>query len=882
MSIASFAPSGATPRRRVPAAVVVLLAAALLFTWSSRCAADPMEDARRAYLDGRYEEAVRLYRAFAAAHETDAPADAAMAHNNACVLLMNLGDHRTALDECRAALRLRRGLDDDASLARTLNNLGLVSQNLGRYDDAGEAFREALELSRAAGDAEAQAVHLANLAGLATVEGRYALALARHEAVAELARRHAGEPWAAAQRRITRINRGVVLEKLEDFSGSLELYRRVMTEAAELTPRTRASVLVNMGVAYRNLGDPVRAVESLQQAVRLYEAEGDTSGLSNALLNLGVVRHLNLGQPGLAEDAYRAALTMAEASGDRTEEIQDLYYLGRLLLEQGRLEAAAAMLERCLSAAEESGSAEGRWSSLEGLGRLAAARGERRLAVERFEAAMEAVETVRASLADLGHRSGYFGAKRTIYAAAVDVLWELERSEPGQGHAAHAFHIAQRAKARDLMDATGAAGRSARPATAAELAPRLGGAAVLEYFLGEQRLFLWVLDAGGVTMHDLGDAAPVLAGVARLHRSLAHGRPADPELVERLSRTLLPVAPVAAGRVRIAPDGRLHYLPFEILRTAGGSGRPLVETTTVSYLPSASALPPAGRRRREPPARVVCFGDPRLPNQLPAAGEVDYAVLQALPVARRELAAVRRWMGRRSLVFLGDEATEAALRASAAEGARVIHLATHTVVDERAGRGSAIVLTPSADDDGLLRPAEISGLEVNAHLTVLAGCRTALGSGHDGQALASLTGSFLGAGSAAVLATLWDVDDAATGAFMDQLYHQLSLGLTPAEALRRAKLRLLADPRWSAPSQWAAYILIGDAPPVHGRLAPVAWAALVAALLLAAGALLAWRRRGRRRVLGGATSPSPSAPGTPAIPASGPAPRPRRRGPRGR
>ena len=43
-----------------------------------------------------------------------------------------------------------------------------------------------------------------------------------------------------------------------------------------------------------------------------------------------------------------------------------------------------------------------------------------------------------------------------------------------------------------------------------------------------------------------------------------------------------------------------------------------------------------------------------------------------------------------------------------ARGARVVHLATHTVIDERPGRGAAILLTASGDDDGLLSPEEIA------------------------------------------------------------------------------------------------------------------------------------------------------------------------------
>jgi CHAT domain-containing protein len=215
-----------------------------------------------------------------------------------------------------------------------------------------------------------------------------------------------------------------------------------------------------------------------------------------------------------------------------------------------------------------------------------------------------------------------------------------------------------------------------------------------------------------------------------------------------------------------------------------------------------------------------------------------------LPAAQKELETIGGLLGGQSRVFTGEGATEQAFRESFARGARVVHFATHTVVDERPGGGAAILLTAAGEDDGLLSPREIAGLEGRADLAVLAACSTALGSGEDGGALVSLTGSFLAAGSPAVVATLWDVGDAATAAFMEQLYAQLGRGLPPDEALRAAKLRLRADPRWNRPALWAGYVLVGEAPPVaSGRRA---WLWGMGALALIVLALAGFGLFGRR------------------------------------
>ncbi|HEV2853157.1 MAG TPA: CHAT domain-containing tetratricopeptide repeat protein [Thermoanaerobaculia bacterium] len=797
---------------------------------------------------GRLQEALREYHAVAAATERSDPAVAGTALNNSCLILMDLGDYRTALPDCRKALTLLRAAGDRETLSRALNNLGLVLQVLGEPAEAERSFREALAINRGLGDAEAQVINLSNLGALAVAAGRYSAAFALHTEAEAISTRHAGEPWAAEQVRVARLNQGVALEKMGAYREALGLYKGLLSESGEMDPGRRAALLVNTGVLYRNLGDPVRAVEAFREAVVEYRRMGDTAGVSNAWLNLGLAQHLNLERPGEAEMAFREALRLAEESGDRTEEVQDLFYLGRLLLERGRLDEAKAVYRRCLEVAEASGSAEGRWAAREGLGRIARARGDLAGALGHLERALSEIEQVRAGIAR-PRRAGYFGDKRAVYAAAVETLGALERREPGRGWGERGLAVVQRAKARDLLDALGSGRQPAAPLGAAELRARVREGAVLEYFLGESHLYLWVIGPGGIRFHDLGAKAPVLDAVTRLHHDLASGLDPKPNTMTALSRVLLGAARPPSrngGPLRIAPDGALRYLPFELLEDPAAPGVPLIERRAVSYLPSASTLAALGHQDRSEGVRLLGIGDPvvtRKNGGSPTPREllVERFGLAPLPASSREIASAARLLGGQAIEITGDRATKKALREAVARGARVVHLATHTVIDERPGRGAAILLTASDDDDGLLSPEEIAALDDRSDLTVLAACRTALGTGEEGQALASLTGSFLAAGSRSVLATLWDVGDAETAAFMEQFYFELGRGLPPAEALQAAKNRLRADSRWNRPSLWSGYVLIGDAPAVVPRRVPwAAWIAGAVAILLAALAFRRW------------------------------------------
>ncbi|HXU45558.1 MAG TPA: CHAT domain-containing protein, partial [Thermoanaerobaculia bacterium] len=787
----------------------------------------------------RLDEALAGYRAAAPGLERSDPEGAATARNNACAILNDRGDYRAALAECREALRLRRGLADPVALARTLNNLGLARQSLGRTAEAEAAFREALALNRRAGDAEGEGINLANLGVAAIDAGRYGRALSAYREAEALARAHAAEPWAADQARISRINEGVVLEKLGAYEEALDLYRGLLAAGPALGPHLRASLIANAGTLDRNLGDPRRAIAAYEEAAAIYSRLGDRAGLSNARLNLGIARHLNLGDRRSAEADYRAALAGARAAGDRSEEIQDLFYLGRLLLEERRLPEAEQAFRDCLAAAEASGSAEGRVAAHEGLGRIFAARGDVRGALASLEQAMGEIEHTRAEIGSRRFQASYFGDRRAVYAAAVELL-ARQAARGVAGAAERALEITERAKVRELVDALGAPATGATPATgaparSADLArwARAGGAPILDYFLGEKDLFLWRIDPSGIRLFDLGPAEPVLSAVRRLHRELAAGRaPAESELAALARALIAPLGPMnGISRLRIAPDGALRYLPFELL--PGADGVALVERVAIRYEPSATAALALSRRGRSgvPDRAFLGFGSPRLPAPGPAPTPAGLLAarfaLGPLPGAAGEIAASAGRLPGSRASFLGARATEAAFRREAAQGARVLHFATHAVFDERAGRGAAILLTPAGDDDGLLEPAEIAGLAVPAGsaehsarigLAVLSACSTALGPDpRGGGALASLTGAFLAAGASGVVASLWDVGDRATAVFMDQFYAQLGRGLPPDEALAAAKRRLRATPGWNRPEAWAAFVLIGEPPPVAPR-----------------------------------------------------------------
>jgi CHAT domain-containing protein len=202
-------------------------------------------------------------------------------------------------------------------------------------------------------------------------------------------------------------------------------------------------------------------------------------------------------------------------------------------------------------------------------------------------------------------------------------------------------------------------------------------------------------------------------------------------------------------------------------------------------------------------------------------------VLAAAPTSARlrhaeaEARAVAATFGEPQLLLLGGAATESAFK-DAADGFRVLHLATHSRWNRLNPLLSGLDLEPSADDDGRLEVHEILAMRLQASLVTLSACETALGSDllgsvPSGDDFVGLTRAFLHAGGGAVLASLWEVDDRPTLELMRTTYGRLA-EIGPAAALAASPRAMLAsdDASLAHPASWAAFAIIGgtldDAP----------------------------------------------------------------------
>ena len=176
------------------------------------------------------------------------------------------------------------------------------------------------------------------------------------------------------------------------------------------------------------------------------------------------------------------------------------------------------------------------------------------------------------------------------------------------------------------------------------------------------------------------------------------------------------------------------------------------------------------------------------------------------------MAAVPAGRGMKALDF---DASRALVTSQALARYRVVHFATHGLLDSERPELSGIVLSlfdrQGRPQNGFLRLHEIYNLSLPADLVVLSACQTALGKEVKGEGLVGLTRGFMYAGASRVSASLWKVDDAGTAELMRRFYaHMLKDGQTPAAALRAAQVEMAGQTLWRSPYFWAAFVMQGD------------------------------------------------------------------------
>jgi tetratricopeptide (TPR) repeat protein len=603
-------------------------------------------------------------------------------------------------------------------------------------------------------------------------------------------------------RRISFSDLADVLHEVGDYSGGRALLRDMEQQIASPAPEAARALRFAQGLSHFDDGHLELARIAYRAALAIDVPRRDSSDRA-ALYNLVEIEVI-LGELDAAGRDLTAALaTLPDAPAPYMRSARAFF---TALVARARHDAAGAEASVRAELARAP-IADWAWQLEDLLGGALEDQGRLDEALRAYRRAIAAVEAMRTDLVTDALQTTLRNRKRAPYEAAFEI-------EARRGDRAAAMEIAELMWRRGVQDAFAAdsdpgeagdrdAGAPAidpaaeRVRSLATLVPQLGRpfqTATSPPVLARARsrdatdVLAYVEARGALWRDSRGDgparlerlALPV--GEARRLVADLRAHPDNATIADRLGGALIPAAALAASVDRplaIISDGVLADLPFAALRVRD---RWLVQLRTLQYWPALDVIGRAG-------VRAATGGDEAPAAVLAATGGRGSG--DDLVAARAEAIEVGHRLGVAPII--GDQATIAALRRAA--GARLLHLAAHGGL----GPGGAFVRLA----DGEVTAADIVTWHLAPRTVVLASC--ASGARPSGSMWGALGGAFLAAGSRAVVATLWSVEDAATATWVSEFY-AAGGDRDPTHALAVVQRRAIAS--GAPPRQWTALVVL--------------------------------------------------------------------------
>ncbi len=776
---------------------------------------------------GRYAEALAAFDAAEGGFQTlpGHEDDAATLGMNRGVILAELGRGSEALAAYQAAAAIFAQTGNHLRQAQTLENLGELHLWLGNYAQSLAAFDAArpwfqtldaaLELhilQRLTADAylalnllpEADAAYRDAIAGLAASGVAYDLG------------------WAQWGLGATLLRRGQLVEAGQALEAAATIF------AAAGNQHLRSAVLLEQAALAAAQGHSQAAMLRVQEALALTAEQDWPVQRVYACLRMA---DLLLPDSAAAEPFLAEAQRLAETLPLPPLRIGVQQRLGRLYRMQGRGDEAEATLSAALAEIERLRGGLARQALrvsflhdktavYQELVQLYLARGDQASLEQAFAVAEQAksralVELLSGVVAAATPAAGDPALARRLQALQADlnVVYNEALGDAVEGDRSvrlaelnqRATRLEQEIGRVQWQASRGAAGDLAPPAVAPPaVAPRAlaPDQTLLAYHILDDEVLAFVWREGYLHVARGLARAPEIARLLAaldiewqrfqadtpfVQRHLPRLIQSVQQVLDALHRALIaPLAELLAGSARLAivPHGLLHHLPFAALFDGQSY---LVEQFELTVAPSATVLALCSQRGARPLASAAIFGvaDP------------------LIPLVRQETMAIRRCLPAASL-YLDEQATLASL-ADHAAGSDLLHLACHGLFRQDNPLFSALKL-----HDGWLTAGDVLRLALDGPLVTLSACESGRSQVLGGDELLGLPYAFLGAGAAALLVSLWLVDDESTATLMAAFYRRVAQGDGYAAALRHAQRSLLAS--HPHPYYWAPFTLVGGQP----------------------------------------------------------------------
>ncbi|MBD2358130.1 tetratricopeptide repeat protein [Tolypothrix sp. FACHB-123] len=774
--------------------------------------------------------------------------------SNLGVAYLSLGEYPKAIEYHQQSLAIAREIKDRQGEGKSLGNLGNAYSSLGNYPKAIEYYTQTLAIAQEIKDRQSEKSALGNIGVAYRSLGDYPKALEYQQqslAIAQEIKDRQGESSSLG-------NIGSVYLSLGDYPKAIDYFQQQLVITREIKdPKGESNALGNIGNVYLDLGDYPKAIEYFQQVLVIAREIKDRQSEGQSLGNLGNA-YSSLGNYSKAIEYQQQSLVIAREIKDRQGESHSLRELGSAYLYQGDYPKAIDYYKQNLALAQEIKDRLGEGASLNNLGIAFYKGGNLPAAEKTLYEGIKVKESLRGKkLADT-NKVSLFDTQNNTYRILQQVLIAQNKTDA-------ALEISERGRGRafvELLASRLSANLQEEPPTPTNIREikqiaKAQNSTLIQYSIiydefkingkreiKESELYIWVIKPTGEVTFRKADLKPLwqkeninLEQLVKISRQsigvrgakIENPPQANPETQKKRLQKLheILISPIAdllpkkeTDKVVFIPQSSLFLVPFPALQDE--NGKYLIEKHTILTSPSIQVLDLTKKQYQKlgnqplQTNNMLIVGNPIMPKVTIKIGETPQQ-LPPLDGAEKEAKAIANLFKIQPL--LGKQATESTVVQRLPQ-AQIIHFATHGLFDDIRGLDSSIALTPenlnslssplSKEEqkrDGLLTAEEIFGLELKANLVVLSACDTGRGR-ITGDGVIGLSRSFISAGVPSVIVSLWSVDDGSTAFLMTEFYQNLQQKMDKATALRKAMLD--TKKKYSNPSQWAAFTLIGE------------------------------------------------------------------------
>ena len=787
------------------------------------------------------------------------------------VIYMEMGELSKAQEHLEKCLRYYREAGETQKWGIALYWMALLHQGKGDFSKALECTEQGLRIAQQVGFKTGEAFHLSEMGDLYFLLGNYEKTLKFNKQALAITEKFIGK-W-SREKCLNSI--GYVYIHLGEYEKALDYFHQALQYVRDIDHiREEAQCLYNIGFAHYRADQIPQAFSYFSQSLNRVDQSGKKTIKGMNYNRLGDL-FIKTGDYDQSERSYNEALALGQEIGQPAATWEAFHGLGRIFAFKKQYERSVEYYKKAVEVIEalrsrisiaefSSGFFENKIQVYEELvdvlfelHRIYPSGGFDR---ESFYYAERA--KARALLDDLQEAQIDFRAVPASQVAQIEIetlskrisqiLTELSRPGSDLMQRINLWNELEKNEdeIQSLIEALKKANpdyaslSSLEPLQPAEIQMSLPDdkTGIIEYFVGEEKIFIFSCTKDRLKVYRLSpeesrSTLQLVKNYIKLlsskHFNCSDCEPAGEKLCERL---FAPIRNQFAGKISkliIIPDRDLFYLPFETLvcERSGHKGdqksRYLLDEFKISYGPSASTLMHIINKKEEmnPRHDLLLVGDPLIGKKHSFQQEADgfddilheYYLAKRFSIyplryASKEIRSISNLFKRDATCILSREkATEENVKSLPLTDYRIIHFATHSLLDEKHANRSALVLNLDDDsrEDGFLQAREIYNAKMNSDLVVLSACQTAMGKIERGEGIQGLTRSFLYAGTRTVLASLWKVDDESTAEFMKYFYTFLTKGKTKQEALCLTKIKMLRS-RYNRPYHWAAFILIGD------------------------------------------------------------------------